>query len=80
MKLLTPNEVAEQLTLSRATVARMIQDHVLPVIVLRKGPRQATYRVRQDALDKFIMARERQGENVGVDTTTLMAEHHRRRE
>lgn len=59
MKLLTPEDIAQQLSVSRSTVLRMIQDGALPAVCLRRGPRKAVYRVRQEALERWILSRER---------------------
>ena len=61
MKLLTPEEVAEGLSVSRSTVLRMIADNSLPAICLRSGPRKKVWRIRQEQLDRWIVAKERQG-------------------
>jgi excisionase family DNA binding protein len=61
MRLLTPESVAETLSVSRSTVLRMIADGALPAVVLRRGKRKAVYRIRQEALERWVMSRERQG-------------------
>ena len=61
MKPLTPEDVAEQLAVSRSTVLRLITDKVIPVVCLRRGKHKAVYRIRQEMLDKWIISRERQG-------------------
>jgi excisionase family DNA binding protein len=69
MKLLTPEAVSEQLSVSRSTVLRMIADKVIPAVCLRRGKRKAVYRIRQEVLDKWIIAKERQGtEAVGTNS------------
>jgi len=60
MKLLTPENVAEELSVSRSTVLRLIADGSLPAICLRAGRRKKIYRVRPEALERWITARERQ--------------------
>lgn len=61
MKLLTPENVAESLAVSRSTVMRMISDGSLPAVCLRRGKRKAVYRVREEILERWVMSRERQG-------------------
>ena len=63
MKLLTPEEVAEQLAISRSTVLRLIADNALPAICLRRGKRKAVYRVREEILLKWILVKEKQNAN-----------------
>ena len=59
MKLLTPESVAEQLSVSRSTVLRMINDGALPAVCLRSGRRKKVWRIRQEVLDKWVMNREK---------------------
>ena len=61
MKLLTPENVADALAVSRSTVLRMIGDGSLPAVCLRRGKRKAVYRIREEQLERWVMARERQG-------------------
>ena len=63
MKLLTPENVAQQLAVSRSTVLRMIDDGALPAICLRSGPRKKVLRVRQEQLDRWLLSKERKVEN-----------------
>lgn len=60
MRLLTPDQVAESLAVSRSTVLRMIADGSLPAICLRRGKRKAVHRIREEQLERWIVARERQ--------------------
>lgn len=58
VRLLTPEDVSEQLAVSRSTVLRLIADKAIPVICLRRGKRKAVYRIRQEILDRWILSRE----------------------
>jgi excisionase family DNA binding protein len=53
-KLLTVEEVAASLFVSRATVNRMITDHQLPAVCLRSGRRKKILRVDEVDLQAFI--------------------------
>jgi excisionase family DNA binding protein len=59
MKLLTPEIVAEQLSVSRSTVLRLIQDGSLPAVILKAAKRKKIYRVRPEALEKWVIGREK---------------------
>jgi excisionase family DNA binding protein len=59
-KLLTPEEVAEALAVSRSTARRMMIENVIPSICLRSGRRKKIYRVREEQLERFIVSLERQ--------------------
>lgn len=61
MRLLTPENVAENLAVSRSTVLRMIGDGSLPAVCLRRGKRKNVYRIREEILERWILSRERQG-------------------
>lgn len=61
MRLLTPEAVADVLALSRSSVRRMIIEGALPAVCLRSGKRKRLYRVREEALERWIASRERQG-------------------
>lgn len=61
MKLLTPENVAESLAVSRSTVLRMIADSSLPAVCLRAGRRKKVWRVRPEQLERWLTAREREG-------------------
>jgi excisionase family DNA binding protein len=60
MRLLTPEQVAEQLAVSRSTVLRMITDKVIPVVCLRRGKHKAVYHRRQEVLEKWVIGKERE--------------------
>ena len=60
MKLLSIEETAQALGVSRATVGRMIQDGSLPGICLRAGRRKKVWRVRPESLDRWLIALERE--------------------
>lgn len=60
MKLLTPENVADALTVSRSTVLRMIADSSLPAVCLRRGKRKAVYRIREEQLERWVLNRERE--------------------
>jgi excisionase family DNA binding protein len=62
VRLLTPEAAAEQLAVSRSTVLRMISDGQLPAICLRSGRRKKVWRVREEVLQKWILAKERKGQ------------------
>jgi excisionase family DNA binding protein len=59
MKLLTPEHVAESLSVSRSTVLRIIRDGSLPAICLRAGRRKKIFRISADALERWVTAREK---------------------
>jgi excisionase family DNA binding protein len=60
VKLLTPEQVSEQLAVSRSTVLRLIADGALPAICLRSGRRKKVWRVRQEQLERWILGKEKQ--------------------
>jgi excisionase family DNA binding protein len=60
MRLLTPETVAEQLSVSRSTVLRMIQDGALPAVCLRSGRRKKVWRVREEVLQRWVLSKEKQ--------------------
>lgn len=59
MKLLRAEEVAVILDVSRSTARRMLLDGTLPSICLRSGKRKKVYRVRESALERFVLSLER---------------------
>lgn len=71
--LLTPEEIASKLGISRSSVCRLITEGQLPAICLRSGKRKRTFRIRESALENWIKKREKQREiragnaNVTVD-------------
>ena len=60
MALLTPRQVAAELSVSYATVMRMIADGSLPAVCLRAGQRKKLWRVRPAQLEKWLSERSRQ--------------------
>jgi excisionase family DNA binding protein len=58
MKLLNIEEVAEDLGVSRQTVARMIAEGSLPAICLRSGRKKKVWRIRPEALERWLKERE----------------------
>jgi excisionase family DNA binding protein len=61
MKLLSIVEIAAQLSVSRATINRMVAEGILPAITLRSGKRKRVLRFRQEVIDRWLVAQERQG-------------------
>ena len=70
MRLLTPENVAESLSVSRSTVLRMIGDGSLPAVCLRRGKRKGVYRIREEQLEKGVMSREREGAKTARQAST----------
>jgi excisionase family DNA binding protein len=60
VKLLSVEEVAEALGVSRQTVSRMITEGSLPAICLRSGRRKKVLRIRPEALERWLAAKERE--------------------
>lgn len=60
MKLLSIIDVSEVLGVSRATTTRMITEGQLPAIILRAGRRKKVWRVRSEALEKWVATKERE--------------------
>jgi excisionase family DNA binding protein len=58
MKLLDINQTAEQLGLSRWTITSMLESGALPGVILKYGKRKKVWRIREDALQKWIEQRE----------------------
>ena len=58
MKLLSVDQVADVLGISRWTVAEMLQSGSLPGIVLKSGRRKKMWRVSEQALQKWIDQKE----------------------
>jgi len=54
VKLLTPEDLAEMLRVSRATVSRMCAAGSLPCVVLRAGKRKRIVRFREADIEQFI--------------------------
>jgi excisionase family DNA binding protein len=74
MRLLTPENVAEALAVSRSTVLRMIADGALPAVCLRVGRRKKIFRVRAEALERWVLAREKRGKEKGRAAATTPVE------
>jgi len=55
--LLKPVDVAKRLNLSCCTVLRMIEGGELPAVRLRQGKRKGTYRVYEQALEKWLRSK-----------------------
>jgi excisionase family DNA binding protein len=64
--LYTPSEVAGKLRVKSVTVLRMFDAGVLPGIILRQGVRKRIIRFREEAVEKFITAREKPGSRAEV--------------
>lgn len=60
VKLLSVEETAQALGVSRQTITRMIGDASLPAICLRAGRRKKVWRIRSEALDKWLASKERE--------------------
>lgn len=58
VKLLTPKEVAERLSVSSLTVIRLADAGALPVVEVTKQRHRRTRRFRPEAVEKFIASRE----------------------
>jgi excisionase family DNA binding protein len=62
MKLLTPEQIAETLSISRSSVRRLIIEGTLPAVCLRSGRRKKVYRVREEVLERWVAIKEREGQ------------------
>lgn len=60
MKLLSIREVGQVLGVSPATAHRLVTSGALPSLVIRSGRRKKLHRVRQEALNQWVAARERE--------------------
>lgn len=58
MKLLSIQETAERLGISRQTVMRLISEGALLAICLRSGRRKKLWKIRPEQLDRWIMQKE----------------------
>jgi excisionase family DNA binding protein len=58
MKLLSIKQTAAVLSLSRWTVSAMLETGALPGIVLKNGKRKKIWRVSEQALQKWVEAKE----------------------
>ncbi len=57
MKLLTPEELAQALTVSRATVFRMCSNGDLPHVIIRAGRRKKVIRFRAEEIEGWLCSR-----------------------
>ena len=55
---LTIKQASELLSLSRWTVTELLESGSLPGFVVKQGKRKKIWRVREDALERFITDRE----------------------
>ena len=62
MKLLKPKEVSQILGVSRSTALRMMHEGQVPTIKLRAGKRKTVLRVNEETLNRWIAAKEREGQ------------------
>ena len=69
-RLLSPQQVADVLGVSASTSLRLITSGQLPCIVLRAGKQRKLYRVREQALEQWIVRKERVGVRASAATTT----------
>jgi len=60
VKLLDVKQTAQTLGLSRWTVTSMFEQGSLPGFVLKSGRRKKIWRIREDALQRWIETRERE--------------------
>lgn len=54
MNYLEPSEVAKQLSVSRATLQRLMVTGEIECVVIRAGKRKKLYRIAENALDKWL--------------------------
>ena len=59
-QLLTVGQVAFKLQLHESTIIKLITAGSIAAICVRAGKRKKTYRVREEALEKWIVSRERE--------------------
>jgi excisionase family DNA binding protein len=57
-KALTIKQASEQLSLSRWTVTALLESGALPGFVVKTGKRKKIWRVREDALERWIADKE----------------------
>ena len=55
--LLKPSEVGKRLKVSDSTVLRMVQCGELPAICVRQGRRKKTFRIYEQALEKWLKSK-----------------------
>ena len=60
MKLLSVEQTAGLLQVSRQTIDRMISEGVLPAILLRSGRRKKVWRIREEVLERWLLQHEKQ--------------------
>jgi excisionase family DNA binding protein len=68
LQLLSPQQVAELLAVSRSTVDRMVASGRLPSIPITSGKRKTSYRIRRTALEEWISRAEIIGKQEGTST------------
>jgi excisionase family DNA binding protein len=66
VKLLTPEQVAEVLEVSRSTARRLLIEGVIPCVSIRSGKRKSVLRVREEILERWVMSRERESKKSRV--------------
>jgi excisionase family DNA binding protein len=66
VKLLSVEQIAETLGVSRQTVMRLICEGSLPAVCLRSGRRKKVWRVRPEALERWLNQKERETMNQQV--------------
>jgi excisionase family DNA binding protein len=59
-QLWTVPQIAYRLQLSQSTVIRMITAGSISALCVRSGKRKKTFRVREEALEKWIVSQERE--------------------
>ena len=59
LQTLTPDEVAELLCCARSSVDRLVETGQLPIVMVARGNRKRTYRIRRSVVQRFIEASER---------------------
>ena len=61
-QLLTVGQVAFKLQLHESTIIKLITGGSIPALCVRGGKRKKTFRVREEALERWIAAKEREGQ------------------
>ena len=61
-QLLTVGQVAFRLQLHESTVIKLITTGSISALCVRTGKRKKTFRVREEALERWIAAKEREGQ------------------
>ena len=59
-QLWTVPQIAHRLQLSQSTIIRMITAGAISALCVRSGKRKKTFRVREEALEKWIVSQERE--------------------